>query len=283
MKACVECIPCILRQIIQASRFSGLNENDMREVVREAMNILLNEDWNKTPPELAHVAHKVVRDRINGDPYAKVKKMSNDMAMRIYPRLKRRVGESGNKLRYAIKLATAGNIIDFGAFHTFSLEKLEDMIDDITGREFRYDSHNLFLRKLEKSRRVLYFLDNAGEIVFDRVLVETLLDEYNLKFDFVVKAGPIINDATIEDLRYVGLDEFAENVLFISNGEVGYERNHPEVGRWIEEHDLTISKGQGNYEGLSEWEGVFYILMVKCNVVARDLNAKVGDMVFLYR
>ncbi len=282
MKASVECIPCILRQIIQASHFSGLNENDTREVVREAINALLKENWNKTPPELAHVAHRVVRERIKGDPYAEVKRMSNDIAMRIYPRLKRRVEETNDKLRYAIKLAAAGNIIDFGAFHSFSLDKLEKMVDDITQKEFKYDSHDLFLRKLKKARKILYFLDNAGEIVFDRILVETLLDEYNLKFDFVAKAGPIINDATLDDLKYVGLDKYAENVLFISNGEKGYERNHPEVGRWIREHDLTISKGQGNYEGLSEWKDVFYILMVKCNVVARYLNAGVGDIVFLY-
>ena len=282
MKAKPECIPCIMRQVIQASRFSRLSDEDVEEVVRNAMHILLKEKWSKTPPELAHLAHKVVRDKIHGDPYAEVKRKSNEIAMSIYPKLKRKLENVDEPLEYAIKLSIAGNIIDFGAFHDFSLDKIESVVDEITGRNLRYNSYTLFRKKLEKAKNMLIFLDNAGEIVFDRLLIETLQRYYDLDIDLAVKAGPIINDATIEDLKYVGLDKYAREILFISNGEKGYERNSPEVGEWIKEHDLVISKGQGNYEGLSEWNGIFYLLMVKCRVVADALKAEIGDLVFMY-
>ncbi len=280
MLAQVDCIPCVQRQVIKACRFSNLSEEDIEKVLREVMDALVNMDWRKTPPEIAHIAHGIVRRYAGGDPYAEVKRESNDLGLHMYPELKRIVDESDDPLRAAIRLAIAGNIIDFGAMVDFNLQ---DTISDVMSRHFAYDSYDRFLRDMERARKILYFFDNAGEIVFDKLLIETLLGIYDISITGVVKAGPIINDATEDDLRYVGLDKYMDEVLFLSNGEVGYERNDPEVGRWIKEHNVVISKGQGNYEGLSEWKGIYYMLMVKCPVVAKSLSATVGDIVFLYR
>jgi hypothetical protein len=280
MKAGVDCIPCIQRQIIKASRFSGLSESEVEGILRRVMEALLEEKWNKTPPELAHVAHRIVREHINGDPYAEVKRESNELALGMLPELRRRVSESAEPLRTAIRIAIAGNIIDFGAMIDFDLSRT---VEEVLNKEFRYDDYDRLVEVLENADSILYFFDNAGEIAFDVLLIEQLLKIKDYHITAVVKAGPIINDATEEDLDYVGLRDMVTEIRYLSNGEQGYERSSPEVGRWIDEHDVVISKGQGNYEGLSEWKGIFYMLMVKCPVIARALNAKVGDVVLLYK
>ncbi len=280
MKAKVDCIPCVQRQIIKAARFSNIKEEEIEEILREIMEALLKINWHTTPPEIAHVAHRILREYIGGDPYKEVKKESNDLAMKIYPEVKRIVEESDDPLRTAIRVAIAGNIIDFGAMLDFDLEKT---IKEVLNKKFAYDDYPLFVKKLESAEKILYFFDNAGEIVFDKLLIEEIKKKRDAKITAVVKAGPIINDATEDDLKYVSLDSLVDEVRYLSNGEKGYERNSEEVGRWIDEHDLVISKGQGNYEGLSEWRGIFYMLMIKCSVIAEDLNGKIGDIVLLYK
>ncbi len=244
------------------------------------MNALLKEGWSKTPPELAHIAHKIARKYAKGDPYKEVKKKSNDEALSLYPKLKKIVDESDDPLRTAIRIAIAGNIIDFGALEEYNIEKT---VNEVLHKKFAYDDYPLFKKILKNAKSILYFADNAGEIVFDKLLIEKIKEIKDYKITLVVKAGPIINDATLEDVKYIGLDKLINDIRYISNGEIGYERNSPEVKSWIKEHDLTISKGQGNYEGLSEFQGIFYMLMVKCPVIAEDINANVGDIILLYR
>ncbi len=285
MKLNLECIPCFMRQALKAARFCRLDEETQERVLREVMKALLEERWDKTPPELAHVVHAIVR-RYGGDPYAEIKKKSNEFALSLYPQVKSLVEESEDPLKTAVKVAIAGNIIDFGAVDKDSVEEfnLLDFVKGVVKEELAIDDYSLFREKLNNARTILYFADNAGEIVFDRILLETIFSEFGrLKVTFVVKAGPIINDATIEDAKQVGMDEVVDEYRFISNGEVGVERNSPEVKAWIEEHDVVISKGQGNYEGLSEFEGIFYMLMVKCPVIARHVGVDVGSKVLLYR
>ncbi len=280
MKANLECIPCFLRQALRAAKLSNIDDDTKETMLREVMHTLINENWRKTPPELAHVAHRVVRKYARGDPYAHIKKESNDIALSLYPKLKKIVDNSEDPLYTAVKLAIAGNILDFGALESFDLE---DTINRVLSQKLRYDDYPLFVSKLKTANTILYFADNAGEIVFDKLLIETMRRIKNYRVTFVVKAGPIINDATIDDAKYVSLENVVDEFRFITNGEVGVERNSPEVKKWIEEHDVVISKGQGNYEGLSEFRGIFYMLMVKCPVVARDVQAAVGDVVLLYR
>ncbi len=280
MKLRLDCIPCILRQVLRASRHSSLMMELQEKILRENMRLLLKENWNVTPPELAHKAHAIVRKYAGGDPYKEVKKKSNDEALSLYEELKNIVENSRDPLRTAVRIAIAGNIIDFGALEKFDVRRT---VEDVLQKNFAHDDYELFVNKLEHASTILYFADNAGEIVFDKLLIETLRKMGEYKITLVVKGGPIINDATMEDVKYVGLHQLVDDIRFLSNGEVGYERNSPEVREWIENHDVVISKGQGNYEGLSEFRGIFYMLIVKCPVVAEDINAKVGDIVLLYR
>jgi hypothetical protein len=137
------------------------------------------------------------------------------------------------------------------------------------------------------SENLLFFTDSTGEIVLDKMLAETFLEAKNFeKIRFVLKGGPIINDATFEDAVYVCLCDLSNvEILMLSNAEAGTgpERSSKTVKRWIKKHDLIISKGHGNYEGLSEHNGLFFMLIAKCPVLTSDLNVEVGDIVLKYK
>jgi len=285
MKLNLDCIPCFQRQALQAVRFISDDEKLHERVLREVAKKLLESNWDLTPPELAHQIHSIVKRITNeNDPYKEVKRESNDLVLKMYPELKEKVKKSRDPLRTAVRLAIAGNIIDFGVPQEFNLE---ETIREVLKKKFAIDDYKKLKEKLKDAETLLFFVDNAGEIGLDKLLVETFLEAKKLeKIDFVVKGGPIINDATLEDAVYMGLDGLPNSeFLAISNGEVGTgpARSSQTVKRWIREHDLVISKGQGNYEGLSEHDGLFFMLMVKCPIIASDLGVEVGDIILEYR
>jgi len=285
MKLNLDCIPCFQRQALQAVRFISDDEELHQKVLREVTKKLLESNWNSTPPQLAHEVHKIVK-RITkeNDPYKEVKRESNDLVLKMYPALKAKVKESNDPLRTAVRLAIAGNIIDFGPLQEFNLE---ETIREVLKKKFAIDDYEKLKEKLKDAETLLFFTDNAGEIVLDKLLVETFLEAKKLeKIRFVVKGGPIINDATFEDAVYIGLCDLPNvEFLTLSNGETGTgpERSSQTAKNWITKHDLVISKGQGNYEGLSEHNGLFFMLMAKCPVIASDLNVKVGDIILKYK
>jgi uncharacterized protein with ATP-grasp and redox domains len=285
MKLNIDCIPCFQRQALQAVRFISDDEKLHEKVLREVTKKLLESSWESTPPELAHEVHRIVKRLTNEkDPYKEAKKESNDLVLKMYPALKEKVGASNDPLRTAVRFAIAGNIIDFGPLQGFNLE---EVIGEVLKKKFAIDDYKKLKEKLKDAETLLFFADNAGEIGFDKLLVEAFLKDKSFeKIGFVVKGGPIINDATLEDAAYMGLCDLPKiEFLKLSNGEAGTgpERNSQEVKRWIRKHDLVISKGQGNYEGLSENDGLFFLLMAKCPVIASDLGVEVGDIVLKYK
>ena len=285
MKLNLDCIPCFQRQALQAVRFISDDEKLHERVLREVTKKLLESNWDLTPPELAHQVHSIVRRITNeDDPYKEVKRESNDLVLKIYPELEENVNQSRDPLRTAVRLAIAGNIIDFAVLQEFNLE---ETIREVMEKRFVIDDYEKLKEKLKDAETLLFFVDNAGEIGLDKLLVETFLEQKKFeKIDFVVKGEPIINDATLEDAVYMGLERLPNSeFLTISNGEVGTgpARSSQTVKKWITEHDLVISKGQGNYEGLSEHNGLFFMLMVKCPIIASDLGVEVGDIILEYK
>lgn len=284
----LECISCFISQAIRASRMVTRDRGVIEKVVREVIRCLLNVEWNIPPMLLAPQLYGIVR-RITGshDPYYEVKKLSNKVMLALYSEIRRAVEESNDPLLSALKVAAVGNMIDFGALsYNVNTSNIKYIIHNVLTRDFTMNDYKVFREKLMRARKLLYFFDNAGEIVLDKLLIETILQIRRLnKIIFVVKGGPLINDATIDDLREVGLDriECAE-VKTISNGDpgTGYPMDSLEILKWIRESDIVVAKGQGNYELFSSVRGVFFLLIVKCPVIARYLNANVGDIVLKY-
>ena len=248
--------------------------------MREVMGVLRSLDWNVTPMELGFEIYRVIRERL-GDPYADVKRKSNEALLSMLPTLRGRVRESPDPLEAALRVAVAGNIIDYGALDEFEVERAIEEV--FTKTPYRFDYEEL-RRELEGASKVLYFLDNAGEVVLDRLLAETILKEIgSLKFVFVVRNSPVINDVTVSEAVEVGLTQIpgAEVREMKCRSLEEYRAWLAELERWIEDADVVLAKGQGNFELLSEFRGVYFLFTVKCDVVARYLGAKVGDIVLM--
>jgi len=275
MRTYLDCIPCFFRQGLEAIRMVTKNEEKQRKVLLEIAKALPELPVNSTPPEMGRIIHKIVRQLANSpDPYREIKTEHNRIALQIYPALKDKVEKAKDKLLMAIKIATAGNVIDLGAKGKVNIK---EEIEEILRQNFSIFDYEKFKDKLKKTDKILYIADNSGEIVFDRILIENLGKEVI----YAVREKPIINDATIEDALFCGIDKVAK---VISSGSDAPGTIISECSKnflsYYEKAKLIISKGQGNYETLSEEKKpIFFLLKAKCPVIARDIGCEPGDII----
>ena len=275
MKAYLDCIPCFLDQALRAGRIATNDEKKIKELLDEAGVILRDIPLESTPPEIGGLIYQKVREITgNFDPYKKIKSESTNEALRLYPSLKNRVQESNHQLLTAIRIAIAGNVIDFGVNKVFNIE---EAIDEILKKDFAICDYDKFKEELIKTDEILYICDNAGECVFDRILIE----EMKKPVMYVVRDMPVINDATYEDAIQAGIDNVA-TILSSGTDAPGtlLKTCNAEFKRAYRNSDFIISKGQGNYEALSdERRPIFFLLKAKCHVIADDIGVDEGDIV----
>jgi uncharacterized protein with ATP-grasp and redox domains len=251
------------------------------KAVQEVANFLINTNIDRSPPEISTEVHSIIRNITNcDDPYKNIKNEQNQTALEYYPKLKKIITGSDDRLKTATKLAIAGNVIDFGTPNRFDIN---DTIERILRTEFSIDSFKNFKNDLDQASSILYIGDNSGEIVFDKLLIEELHGLKDFEITFAVRSGPIINDATRSEATAVGLDKLTK-IIEIGTRSPGtvLDLCTPEFKKCYKSSDLIISKGQGNYEALDPAPNLFKLLIVKCELVARDIGGgvKVGDIVF---
>lgn len=275
MRTFLDCFPCIMNQALRTGRIATNDEQKIKQLLDEIGASFRNLPMENTPVESGAIIYNKIRE-ITGveDPYKKIKQESIRDALGLYPRLKDLVNNADNKLLMAIRIAIAGNIIDFGVDKKFDL--VEDVMK-ITKQDFAIYDFISFEKQLRIAENILYIGDNAGESVFDKILIE----ELGKPVTYVVREIPVINDVTIEDALNSGLGEVAE---IISSGTTapGTILNlcHDSFIERFNQADMVISKGQGNYEGLSEVNrSVFFLLKAKCPIIARDLDVEEDDIV----
>jgi len=283
----LDCIPCMISQGIFAARETGCDKERQKAVVDALAGKIPDFSLETTPPELAVDVYRIIREVTGSDdPFAAVKRASNEAALSIYPDLIERLEHSENPLLTAVQIAVLGNIIDYGADTNIDLKEeirkiLEDEAAAIAGEEERLFDLETFMAEIASAGEVLCIGDNAGEIVFDRVLMELIRSQYpDITLRYAVRGRPIINDVTMEDALAVGMDKVCEVVSSGCPAPGAVPRLCSEdFIRLMESADVIISKGQGNYEALSETEyPVFFLLRVKCSVIAMDIPAKRGDV-----
>jgi len=251
------------------------DENKIKELLDEVGCMIRDIPLEHTPPETGEIIYRKVR-KITGveDPYRSVKQSSIEEALDLYPELKKIVDKSDDRLLTAIRLAIAGNVIDLGVRRRFVLT---DEIGKILDQDFAIFHYDAFREHLENTASVLYIGDNAGESVFDRILIE----ELGKPVTYAVRDIPVINDVTMEDAIASGIGEAAEIISSGSPAPGAILRFcNEQFLEKFEHSDLIISKGQGNYEALSEvHRPVFFLLKAKCKVIAADLEVQVDDIV----
>jgi damage-control phosphatase, subfamily I len=290
MRTNLKCIPCFFKQALEAARISGADDIVQKMILDDVARAVPGFPLDCSPPEMGKIIHDLVKKHTGiEDPYAKIKERSNRLAAGIHEQVKKKIERSSDRLLTAVELAIAGNIIDYGVKNSLNVEsELEKILKDerknIEREDSRFFEYARFLRDLDRAKSILYLADNAGETVFDRVLIEEIRRRDKDKdIWYAVKEKPIINDALAEDAVICGVDKVAKVISSGSGapGTVLSACSKDLLGKF-EQADMVISKGQGNFEALSGAKRrIFFLLIAKCDVVAKDVGCGVGDILLM--
>ncbi|MBN2388630.1 MAG: DUF89 family protein [Anaerolineales bacterium] len=280
MKTSLDCIPCILRQALEAARMASPDPAVHEQLVREVLHCTAGMDLSESPPAMAQRIHRRLR-QISGvvDPYRPAKQRLNRMALGLLPVLQGEVAAAADPLMMAARLAIAGNVIDLGANGNLREADVHQAVQQALTESFWGEADG-FRQAVAGARSILYLADNAGEIAFDRLLIEQLGPQ---RVTLVVRGGPVINDATLEDARAVGLEE---RVVVIENGSDApgtlLADCDEDFRLRFREADLVLAKGQGNFESLNECgREVFFLFKAKCPVVADHVGQPAGTQMLV--
>ena len=276
MKISFDCIPCTINSFLKLLNQNILPEDKHEEAVKKLLSTLSGENFHQSPASLGRKVHRIIREITgNPDPYRAIKDKSNVMMLEHEGRLRKKIFESDDPRSTALRLAIAGNVIDYGPQDRLDIwETIERILNSDLARD---DSAELF-NEIRSAKQILYVGDNCGEIVMDRLFIETINHE---NLFFAVRESPVINDATKEDALDVGIDRFAKIITTGDNAPGAiWEDSSEEFRKVLLESDVVISKGQGNFEGLSDVNHpIYFLLVAKCDLVAKELGVKKGDFV----
>jgi len=272
-----ECIVCRMRQALDICKFVNADENQRQEVLNKVMDFLIHRDIYEPSGEIGFLIHNEVKRILDlEDPYRIVKEESIRKALAIYPRLKELVSESENSLRRATEICIAGNVIDFAPSNSHDIEAA---VNEVISSKKNHFDWTTFVKTLDEASSILFLGDNAGETVFDRVLIE----EIGKPVKYAVKSEPVINDTILEDAIASGLDQVTE---LIENGSpmsgTVLPRCSDEFIDLYTNAEMVISKGQANFETLvDEKRRIFFLFKVKCDLLSRKHNIPMNEYVLL--
>ncbi len=282
MKTFLDCMPCFIRQALDAVRLATSDEITHERVLCGVMDAASRMNLNQSPPVMGQQIHRIVRELSrNEDPYKHAKDRFNRHALDIYPQYKKMIERSTMPLETAVRLAIAGNIIDLGPSSEIDQSGIDDaMAHALSGRLL--GNIGLLEEAVRSAENILYLGDNSGEIVFDRLLIEQLPVN---KVTFAVRGSPVINDATMADAEETGMTALVKVVDNGSDAPGTIIKECSDVfRRQFDKADLVISKGQGNYETLSDVEkDIFFILKAKCPIIAQHIGCDLGSLVISSR
>ncbi len=284
MKTFVDCMPCFMNQAVRGPRrFTG-DPAVIEAIAREAAAELARYDFSRPPPVLGGTVNRIISRHLGvEDPYLDEKRRFNDLALALLPGLRERVAAAADPFETAVRLAMAANAMDFGAPGGRIDGRLAELFEEALSVGIAAGGTVAIARlkaAAAAARSILYLADNAGEIAIDRLLIERLPPG---SVTVAVRSGPAINDALRADAEQAGLPDVAEVIESgVAMPGTPLEFCSAELRGHFEAADLVISKGQGNFETLSEApRTVWFLLMVKCEVVARHTGCAVGDLAVL--
>ena len=278
MKIQASCIPCLLNRTLYETDL--IDSSLALKVMEEACRIIGKYDLKDTcSAEVATEVHQATYFILGTkDPYKIIKNRCNQTALSLLPKAEKLIESSDDRLKSAILCSIIGNVLDFGIPSSpESPEKLVEQFDNLISEGLDVDDTEKIRAYLEKGGNILYFTDNCGEIVFDRLLCREIKN-FDIHLGLVVRGEPILTDATIEDVHEFGLDEVVDEVLTTGCFAVGVDFNNmgEDLKKALENADLIISKGMGNYETFSEtdYRPIAHLLRTKCEPVAFAMGLK---------
>lgn len=274
----LNCLPCFVRQAVEAVGFCVPDEAQRIDIIRQLLAELAEADWNAPPVAIAQRLHRRIREATGvADPYRLLKERTNQLALTLLPEMLLATQRDEDPRQAIVRLAVAGNLIDAGAKSGIAETDIREALEQANREPLHGSASDLFAAA-EHAQRILFLTDNTGEIVFDRPLIESLP---TTKITIAVRGEPILNDATMEDAQVAGLTDLT---TVIANGSDApgtlLGDCSSEFRQVYDASDLIIAKGQGNYESLNhEAKHIFFLLRVKCPQVAALTGAPVGTMI----
>lgn len=277
----IDCYPCILGQVAKLAAGASDDSAEQRRLLKKLLSIVSGSDDETSPPELAGLFHREVA-AVSGisDPYVREKRSATELAVRLMPELRRLRDGSGDPFEAAVRLAIGGNVIDYGVDPDFDLGRAEKEIMDVFALPVDREALERLRRATEKAERIFYLLDNCGEAVLDRLLIDFFPDKIVLG----VRGYPILNDVTRSELDISGLSGFEVYDTGDNSPGVIMRRTDRTFLEAMSSCDLVIAKGQGNFESMDEYRRpIFHLLRVKCPVVSSVLSSPLGSLQIIGR
>jgi len=280
MKIQTECVPCLLKRVIFETEQSTKDPEVRTRVIRNACRVLSElYDPKECSASIATKVHKTVYETLgDDDPYKDLKNQSNRVAQSLRPRVEELIEESDDPLKTIMICSIVGNTMDFGieggSTHP---EMLRDIFEKTVAEGLGYDDTERLKELLKKSKHVILFADNCGEIVFDKILCRELKrSNPDIFLTLVVRGEPIISDATIKDAEELQFNEVVDEILTTGCFAIGVDFNklQAELEKALKKTDLIICKGMANYEAFSEtsYHPIAYLLRTKCTAIANSMN-----------
>lgn len=286
MKYSIDCLPCLLQQAVRIAKNHLPNEADQIVLIKDIMATMASMEENVSAPYIARKIQIALKEALNNpDPYKEDKNYYNQEMLKLEKELTQVRDSSPERFEAGLKLAAAGNIIDFGPGYDLSRDKVLDTIKETLTRDYPREVLISFRAALKQASKVLYLGDNCGEIVLDKIFIATIKEYYPaLEVYFATRGKPVLNDITEEDAYLVGMDRLA---TIINNGTdipgTVLEYCSADFQKIFAEVDVIISKGQGNFESLygSGRENLYYIFLCKCSLFMERLGAKQNDIMLI--
>jgi uncharacterized protein with ATP-grasp and redox domains len=288
MKYFADCFTCYMNQIHRALRLlsPGIEERKVVDAQHTMMKFISQCDLDKTNNiSFGTEVYRVVAETLGvRDPYKTLKIKFNQIALDLYPKLILIVKNSKNHIFTAIQMSIMGNAIDFGTSEDINIEKeLNALSKQDLGGKVNIDN---FIQSIKKAKKILVIGDNTGEIVFDRIMIEQILEEYpNKQIYYAVRRGPIINDSTLEDAKFVGMDKICPIVETSASPGLIVNKSTQKFIETFNQADLIISKGQGNFEAIvdenTSWTEVYFLLKAKCKVMETIFHVPIGTLLLV--
>ncbi len=280
MRSSLDCIPCFMRQALEAGRQISNDEQVIGQALKRIAGSLADFNLDLSPPEMGQHIHRILRQEVGSDdPYLQIKRNSTRVALALVPDVIKHLEQSDNPFEVAVRFAIAGNILDFALMSVWDDHKINASFDKALSHPIDSNTVEQLRLELHKAKRVLILADNVGETVFDRFLIEQLPP--HLDVTYAVKASPVINDAIAVDAVEAGIDKLAD---IIDNGTDApgtlLHQCSPSFLAHFNAADIVIAKGQANFESLNTTDRqVYFLTQIKCIVIAEAYDYNVGDWI----
>lgn len=280
-----KCLPCLVNQVVRVANMAGVQ--DRHALYHKFFACLAQADFTRSNPELLGEFFRLVKSALNNpDPYHELKLHYDRMFLALLPQFRQRIASARDPFAEAVKYAVAGNLIDFSPLHAITEEQALRAFDSLEEKTLPPESIAQLRADIRQAKTILYIGDNCGEVCLDRLLLEHIRQENPAaQLFFGVRGAPIVNDALEEDARIAGIAQLA---CIVSNGDdcqgTVLARTSERFQRIYADADVILSKGQANFESLSEDEGnVYFLMTVKCDVISSYTGVPAGSMVCMRR